>query len=227
MDERQQQDDEVAEQDEAERAKNATDNIDNLLQQAMDSYENNKSMHKNIQNANSEHQNDKIQSILKKDMVRDEINHYIDQYNSKLAYLQTEKQKSAVAVPSAADDKDLEEEILKHSPDKGGNETIAAKQKELFSKNQNIIDNFAKFEDDLFKFEEELTSMINPTVEQELFTGNLSASSSQQKAPSENIDIDKLLADLKKQGEQMLSQQEAAAEKTKGKDNDKKQDHID
>ena len=45
------------------------------------------------------------------------------------------------------------------------NRSIEDKQKQLFSKNQHIIDNFAKFEDDLFKFEEELSSMINPTVD--------------------------------------------------------------
>ena len=56
--------------------------------------------------------------------------------------------------------------------------SIADQQKQLYNKNQNIIDNFAKFEDDLFKFEEELSSMINPTVEQDIFTSGLSASNS-------------------------------------------------
>ena len=85
-------------------------------------------------------------------------------------------------------------------------------QKEMFDKNQRIIDNFAKFEDDLFEFENEITSMINPVVEKNVFDATLgtNAFGGKQSAVGDSkkhnaaVDIDKLLADLKVQGEKVL-----------------------
>ena len=61
----------------------------------MNDYENNMSMHKNIQNANVQHNSAKVQSIQQKDMVRDQINLYLEHTNNALAYLQTEKKKDS------------------------------------------------------------------------------------------------------------------------------------
>ena len=67
-----------------------------------------------------------------------------------------------------------------------------------FESKQSIIDNFAKFETDLYQFDKELTDMINPIAETEIGTSK----------KQENIDIDQLLKDLKKEGELVLSERE-------------------
>lgn len=192
-------------------------NTDMMLQRAMNDYENQMSMHKNIQDANLQHNSAKVQSIQQKDMVRDQINLYLKHTNNALAYLQTEKKESESRkslVPSTEGPGEDEPQLRKQKENE-------EKQKELFTKNQSIIDNFAKFEDDLHQFDAELTNMmINPIAEPGLYS---SGSSGKAWSHKEDIDIDKLLEDLKKQGEEMLSKQQ----KMKDGSGQQKQDQID
>ena len=83
----------------------------------MDAYENNMSMHKNIQDANVQHNSAKVQSIQQKDMVRDQINMYLEQTNHTLAYIQTELNKETdtrkSVVPSSDEPQEGKDELLK------------------------------------------------------------------------------------------------------------------
>ena len=148
-------------------------------------------------------------------MVRDQINYYLEHTNHALAYLQTEvkkgeneSRKSMAPSTDGPGDGTTENSPIKTKKD--NEEEIKEKQQELFTKNQSIIDNFAKFEDDLYKFDAELTSMmINPIAEPGIFAtaaaGSSSSSGGGKSAKKEDLDIDKLLENLKKQGEEMLS----------------------
>ena len=76
----------------------------------MDTYENNMSMHKNIQDANLQHNSAKVQSIQQKDMVRDQISLYLEHTNHALAYLQTELKKDGIPSKSIVPSSDGPEE---------------------------------------------------------------------------------------------------------------------
>ena len=205
-----QQSNQIDSQDDAEDSESRQLRTDARLQNAMDAYENNMSMHKNIQDANVQHNTAKVQSIQQKDIVRDQINIYLEQTNHTLAYIQTEFGKEAGARKADAapsSDGPLGDKSSQISQKQHLN--VEEIQKEMFTKKQSIIDNFAKFEDDINRFDAELSSMINPVVGGSNRSGSGSGSGSGSmgtlKPQKTELDIDKLLADLKKQGEEALN----------------------